>query len=192
MRSGDELGVPIIIHVSGAPTSSSVARGTRRTPCLSAHRPLGATVASPEWADSREIKTSPRARPAWCIVPIESDARLGVAPIVEMGKREWKGSRNDGPRIEQQLDSSRAGQRRASKVPGRPEDQCREVLRLGTIGGARCSACGQNRELERGKRADVVIIDSRARSRQPVYSVESAIVTRHRKRVVTTIVTERS
>jgi len=66
----------------------------------------------------------------------------------------------------------------------------REVLRLGTIGSAQVLGLADKiGTLERGKRADVVILDLEQSKTQPVYSVESAIVyAASGNSVVTTIV----
>jgi 5-methylthioadenosine/S-adenosylhomocysteine deaminase len=66
----------------------------------------------------------------------------------------------------------------------------RELLRLTTIGGAQVLGLADRiGTLERGKRADVVLIDLHQPKTQPVYSVESAIVyAASGNSVVTTIV----
>ncbi|HEV2721550.1 MAG TPA: amidohydrolase family protein, partial [Thermoanaerobaculia bacterium] len=53
----------------------------------------------------------------------------------------------------------------------------RDVLEMATIGGARVLGMDSKiGTLERGKRADVVVIDLQQAKVQPVYAVESAIV----------------
>jgi len=53
----------------------------------------------------------------------------------------------------------------------------RDVLEMGTIGGARVLGMESKiGSLEAGKRADVVIVDLQQPKSQPVYAVESAIV----------------
>jgi 5-methylthioadenosine/S-adenosylhomocysteine deaminase len=66
----------------------------------------------------------------------------------------------------------------------------RELLRLATIGGAQVLGLADKiGTLERGKRADIAIIDLQQAKVQPVYSVESAIVyAASGSSVVTTIV----
>ena len=66
----------------------------------------------------------------------------------------------------------------------------RELLRLGTIGGAQVlGLAAKIGTLEQGKRADIVIVDLQTPKVQPVYSVESAIVyAASGNSVVTTIV----
>jgi 5-methylthioadenosine/S-adenosylhomocysteine deaminase len=107
----------------------------------------------------------------------------GVAPIVEMIQAGMEvGLGTDGPAgSNNNLDmvEEMASAARLQKVMRNDPKaiSAREVLRLATIGGAQ--VLGLDRKigtLERGKRADVVIIDLQQVKVQPVYSVESAIV----------------
>ncbi|HYI11688.1 MAG TPA: amidohydrolase [Thermoanaerobaculia bacterium] len=120
----------------------------------------------------------------------------GVAPIVEMIKAGMEvGLGTDGPAgSNNNLDmiEEMASAARLQKVMRNDPKAItsREVLRLATIGGAQVLGLADKiGTLERGKRADVVIIDLETSRSQPVYSVESAIVyAASGSSVVTTIV----
>jgi 5-methylthioadenosine/S-adenosylhomocysteine deaminase len=120
----------------------------------------------------------------------------GVAPIVEMVKAGVEvGLGTDGPAgSNNNLDmlEEMASAARLQKVMREDPKaiSAREVLRLGTIGGAQVLGLADKiGTLERGKRADVVIINLQQAKTQPVYSVESAIVyAASGNSVVTTIV----
>jgi 5-methylthioadenosine/S-adenosylhomocysteine deaminase len=120
----------------------------------------------------------------------------GVAPGVEMIRAGMEvGLGTDGPAgSNNNLDmvEEMASAARLQKVTrGDPKAiSAREVLRLATIGGAQVLGLADKiGTLERGKRADVVIVDLQRPKVQPVYSVESAIVyAASGSSVVTTIV----
>jgi 5-methylthioadenosine/S-adenosylhomocysteine deaminase len=120
----------------------------------------------------------------------------GIAPVVDMRKAGIDvGLGTDGPAgSNNNLDmvEEMASAARLQKVSrGDPKAMtARDVLEMGTIGGARVlGKAGQIGTLEVGKRADVIIIDLEQAKTQPVYSVESAIVyAASGNSVVTTIV----
>ena len=107
----------------------------------------------------------------------------GVAPVVDMrhagmhvglGTDGPAGSNNNLDMLEEMASAARL----QKVMRGDPKAiSAREVLRLGTIGGAQVLGLADRiGTLERGKRADVVIIDLQQSKVQPVYSIESAIV----------------
>lgn len=107
----------------------------------------------------------------------------GVAPIVDMVRAGMEvGLGTDGPAgSNNNLDmvEEMASAARLQKVMRNDPKaiSAREVLRLATIGGAQVLGLDQKiGTLERGKRADLAIIDLQSVKVQPVYSVESAIV----------------
>lgn len=120
----------------------------------------------------------------------------GVAPVVEMiragvevglGTDGPAGSNNNLDMVEEMASAARL-----QKVTRHDPKaiSAREVLRLATIGGAQVLGLADKiGTLERGKRADVVIVDLQTVRSQPVYAVESAIVyAASGSAVVTTIV----
>jgi 5-methylthioadenosine/S-adenosylhomocysteine deaminase len=120
----------------------------------------------------------------------------GVAPVVDMIKAGVElglgtdgpaGSNNNLDMVEEMASASRL-QKVTRNDP--KAITARELLRLATIGGATALGLGDKiGTLERGKRADLVIIDLEQAKTQPVYSVESAIVyAASGSSVVTTIV----
>jgi 5-methylthioadenosine/S-adenosylhomocysteine deaminase len=107
----------------------------------------------------------------------------GAAPIGAMIKAGMEvGIGTDGPAgSNNNLDmlEEMASAARLQKVTSNDPKaiSAREVLRLATIGGAQVLGLADKiGTLERGKRADVVLIDLQQVKVQPVYSVESAIV----------------
>ena len=120
----------------------------------------------------------------------------GVAPVVDMRRAGMNvglgtdgpaGSNNNLDMVEEMASAARL--QKVSK--GDPKAlSARDVLEMATIGGA--LVLGLDRKigtLERGKRADVVVIDLQQAKMQPVYAVESAIVyAASGSSVVTTIV----
>jgi 5-methylthioadenosine/S-adenosylhomocysteine deaminase len=198
-----ELGCPILIHVSE--TKNELAQVAEKqngmTPgayldsigflgddVVAAH---GVHLTADEWKTFAAKKTGVVHCP-------ESNQMLasGVAPIVEMVKAGMEvGLGTDGPAgSNNNLDmlEEMASAARLQKVMREDPKaiSAREVLRLGTIGGAQVLGLADKiGTLERGKRADVVIIDLQQAKTQPVYSVESAIVyAASGNSVVTTIV----
>ncbi len=198
-----ELGCPILIHVSE--TKNEVSQVTEKqnglTPgaYLDSIGFLGDDVVAAHGVHLTpgELKTFAAKRTGVVHCP-ESNQMLasGVAPIVDMVKAGMEvGLGTDGPAgSNNNLDmlEEMASAARLQKVM-REDPQAisaREVLRLGTIGSAQVLGLGDKvGTLERGKRADVVIIDLEQAKTQPVYSVESAIVyAASGNSVVTTIV----
>ncbi len=198
-----ELGIPILIHVSETKNElQQVAQAhDNMTPgaYLDSLGFLGDDVLAAHgvWLTPDEIKTFAAKKVGVAHCP-ESNMMLasGVAPVVDMvkagvdvglGTDGPAGSNNNLDMVEEMASASRL-----QKVTrGDPKAvTARELLRLATIGGANALGLGDKiGTLERGKRADVVIIDLQQAKTQPVYSVESAIVyAASGSSVVTTIV----
>jgi 5-methylthioadenosine/S-adenosylhomocysteine deaminase len=120
----------------------------------------------------------------------------GVAPVVDMVRAGMEvGLGTDGPAgSNNNLDmvEEMASAARLQKVMRNDPKaiSAREVLRLATIGGAQVLGLADKiGTIERGKRADIAILDLHQARVQPVYSVESAIVyAASGSAVVTTIV----
>jgi 5-methylthioadenosine/S-adenosylhomocysteine deaminase len=198
-----ELGCPILIHVSETKNElKQVAeKQSGMTPgaYLDSIGFLGDDVVAAHGvhltADELKIFAAKKTGVVHCP---ESNQMLasGVAPIVEMVKAGMEvGLGTDGPAgSNNNLDmlEEMASAARLQKVMREDPKaiSAREVLRLGTIGGAQVLGLADKiGTLERGKRADVVIIDLQQPKTQPVYSVESAIVyAASGNSVVTTIV----
>jgi 5-methylthioadenosine/S-adenosylhomocysteine deaminase len=198
-----ELGLPILIHVSEtkdelrqvAEKQSGMTPGTY----LDSIGFLGDDVVAAHGvhltSDELRIFAAKKTGVAHCP---ESNQMLasGVAPVVDMiragvevglGTDGPAGSNNNLDMVEEMASAARL----QKVMRGDPKAiSAREVLRLGTIGGAQVLGLADKiGTLERGKRADVVIIDLQQTKSQPVYSVESAIVyAASGSAVVTTIV----
>jgi 5-methylthioadenosine/S-adenosylhomocysteine deaminase len=198
-----ELGVPILIHVSE--TKNELAQVAEKqngmTPgaYLDSIGFLGDDVVAAHGVHltADELKTFAAKKTGVVHCP-ESNQMLasGVAPVVDMiaagmevglGTDGPAGSNNNLDMLEEMASAARL-QKVMRNDP--KAITAREVLRLGTIGGAQVLGLADRiGTLERGKRADVVIIDLRQAKTQPVYSVESAIVyAASGNSVVTTIV----
>jgi 5-methylthioadenosine/S-adenosylhomocysteine deaminase len=198
-----ELGIPILIHVSEtkdelrqvAEKQNGMTPGTYLDSIgflgddvVAAH---GVHLTADEWNIFANRKTGVVHCP-------ESNQMLasGVAPVVDLVRAGVEvGLGTDGPAgSNNNLDmvEEMASAARLQKVMRNDPKaiSAREVLRLGTIGGAQVLGLADKiGTLERGKRADVVIIDLHQAKTQPVYSVESAIVyAASGSSVVTTIV----
>jgi 5-methylthioadenosine/S-adenosylhomocysteine deaminase len=197
-----ELGCPILIHVSETKNEvSQVVEKQGLTPgaYLDSIGFLGDDVVAAHGVHltAEELKTFAAKKTGVVHCP-ESNQMLasGVAPIVDMVKAGMEvGLGTDGPAgSNNNLDmlEEMASAARLQKVMREDPKAitAREVLRLGTIGSAQVlGLAGKIGTLERGKRADVVIIDLEQAKTQPVYSVESAIVyAASGNSVVTTIV----
>ena len=198
-----ELGVPILIHVSETRNElQQVAeRAEGQTPgaYLDSLGFLGDDVVAAHgvWLTEGELKTFAARKTGVAHCP-ESNQMLasGVAPVVDMIKAGVEvGLGTDGPAgSNNNLDmvEEMASAARLQKVSRNDPKaiSAREVLRLATIGGAQVLGLANKiGTLERGKRADVVIVDLQQSKVQPVYSVESAIVyAASGNSVVTTIV----
>jgi 5-methylthioadenosine/S-adenosylhomocysteine deaminase len=185
-----ELGLPILIHVSE--TKNELAQIAEKhggmTPgaYLDSIGFLGDDVVAAHgvWLTADEMRTFAEKKTGVVHCP-ESNQMLasGVAPIVDMihagmevglGTDGPAGSNNNLDMVEEMASAARL-----QKVTrGDPKAiSAREVLRLGTIGSAQVLGLGDRiGTLERGKRADIAIIDLQLARVQPIYSVESAIV----------------
>jgi 5-methylthioadenosine/S-adenosylhomocysteine deaminase len=185
-----ELGIPILIHVSETKNELKqiAEQHDNMTPgaYLDSLGFLGDDVLAAHgvWLTPDEIKTFAAKKVGVAHCP-ESNMMLasGVAPVVDLvkagvdvglGTDGPAGSNNNLDMVEEMASASRL-----QKVTrGDPKAvTARELLRLATIGGAQALGLGDKiGTLERGKRADVVIVDLQQAKTQPVYSVESAIV----------------
>jgi 5-methylthioadenosine/S-adenosylhomocysteine deaminase len=198
-----ELGLPILIHVSETKNEVQQVKDKQNglTPgaYLDSIGFLGDDVVAAHGVHLTPEELSIFAAKKTGVVHCpESNQMLasGVAPIVEMIKAGMEvGLGTDGPAgSNNNLDmlEEMASAARLQKVMREDPKaiSAREVLRLGTIGSAQVLGLGDKiGTLERGKRADVVIIDLQQAKTQPVYSVESAIVyAASGNSVVTTIV----
>jgi 5-methylthioadenosine/S-adenosylhomocysteine deaminase len=198
-----ELGIPILIHVSETKDElrQVAEKQNGMTPgvyldsinflgddVVAAH---GVHLTADEWKIFANRKTGVVHCP-------ESNQMLasGVAPVVDLiragvevglGTDGPAGSNNNLDMVEEMASAARL-QKVMRNDP--KAISAREVLRLGTIGGAQVLGLADKiGTLERGKRADIVIIDLHQTKTQPVYSVESAIVyAASGSSVVTTIV----
>ncbi|HET8798084.1 MAG TPA: amidohydrolase [Thermoanaerobaculia bacterium] len=198
-----ELGIPILIHVSETkdelrqvaekqngltPGAYLDSIGFLGDDVVAAH---GVHLTADEWKTFAAKKTGVVHCP-------ESNQMLasGVAPVVDMVRAGMEvGLGTDGPAgSNNNLDmvEEMASAARLQKVMRNDPKaiSAREVLRLATIGGAQVLGLADRiGTLERGKRADIAILDLRQTRVQPVYSVESAIVyAASGSAVVTTIV----
>lgn len=185
-----ELGLPILIHVSE--TKDELRQVAEKydgmTPgvYLDSIGFLGDDVVAAHGVhltpDELRIFAAKKTGVAHCP---ESNQMLasGVAPVVEMiaagmevglGTDGPAGSNNNLDMIEEMASAARL-QKVMRNDP--KAISAREVLRLATIGGAQVLGLADRiGTLERGKRADIAIIDLQQVKVQPVYSVESAIV----------------
>ena len=198
-----ELGIPILIHVSETKDElrqvAERANGMTPGAYLDSIGFLGDDVVAAHGVHltADELRTFAAKKTGVVHCP-ESNQMLasGVAPVVEMiaagvevglGTDGPAGSNNNLDMVEEMASAARL-QKVMRNDP--KAISAREVLRLATIGGAQVLGLA-NRigTLERGKRADVVLIDLQQAKSQPVYSVESAIVyAASGSSVVTTIV----
>jgi 5-methylthioadenosine/S-adenosylhomocysteine deaminase len=198
-----ELGLPILIHVSETKDElrqvAEKQNGMTPGAYLDSIGFLGDDVVAAHGVHltAGELATFAARKTGVAHCP-ESNQMLasGVAPVVDMIKAGMEvGLGTDGPAgSNNNLDmvEEMASAARLQKVMrGDPKAiSAREVLRLATIGGAQVLGLADRiGTLERGKRADVVVIDLHQPKSQPVYSVESAIVyAASGSSVVTTIV----
>ena len=202
-RLATELKVPILIHVSETRDElrqvAEKQEGVTPGVYLDSIGFLGDDVVAAHgvWLTPDEIRTFAARKTGVAHCP-ESNQMLasGIAPILDMLKAGMEvGLGTDGPAgSNNNLDmvEEMASAARLQKVTRNDPKaiSAREVLRLATIGGAQVLGLADKiGTLERGKRADVVIIDLEQTRVQPVYSVESAIVyAASGSAVVTTIV----
>ncbi|HEX6087494.1 MAG TPA: amidohydrolase [Thermoanaerobaculia bacterium] len=198
-----ELGIPILIHVSETKDElrqvAERANGMTPGAYLDSIGFLGDDVVAAHGVHltPEELRTFAAKKTGVVHCP-ESNQMLasGVAPVVEMiaagmevglGTDGPAGSNNNLDMVEEMASAARL-QKVMRNDP--KAISAREVLRLATIGGAQVLGLADRiGTLERGKRADVVLIDLQQVKSQPVYSVESAIVyAASGSSVVTTIV----
>jgi 5-methylthioadenosine/S-adenosylhomocysteine deaminase len=198
-----ELGAPILIHVSETKNElqqvAEKQNGMTPGAYLDSIGFLGDDVVAAHGVHltPAELRTFAAKKTGVAHCP-ESNQMLasGVAPVVDMiaagmevglGTDGPAGSNNNLDMLEEMASAARL----QKVMRGDPKAiSARDVLRLGTIGGAQVLGLADKiGTLERGKRADVVIIDLQQAKTQPVYSVESAIVyAASGNSVVTTIV----
>jgi 5-methylthioadenosine/S-adenosylhomocysteine deaminase len=198
-----ELGIPILIHVSETKDElrqvAEKQNGMTPGVYLDSIGFLGDDVVAAHGVHltAAELRTFAAKKTGVVHCP-ESNQMLasGVAPVVEMiaagvevglGTDGPAGSNNNLDMVEEMASAARL-QKVMRNDP--KAISAREVLRLATIGGAQVLGLADKvGTLERGKRADVVLIDLQQVRVQPVYSVESAIVyAASGSSVVTTIV----
>src|ERR1051326_9151352 len=188
-----ELHAPILIHVAETQNEIKTIKeqhnGLRSGAYLDSLGFLG--------RDADEIKTFVQRGTGVAHCP-ESNMMLasGVAPVVDMRRAGMNvglgtdgpaGSNNNLDMVEEMASAARL--QKGSK--GDPQAlSAHDVLEMATIGGARVLGLDKKiGTLERGKRADLVVIDLQQAKTQPVYAVESAIVyAASGSSVVTTIV----
>jgi 5-methylthioadenosine/S-adenosylhomocysteine deaminase len=185
-----ELGVPITIHVSETQNElrqiAEEHNGMTPGAYLDSLGFLGddVHVAHGVWLTPGEITTFAAKKVSVAHCP-ESNEMLasGVAPVIDMikagidvslGTDGPAGSNNNLDMVEEMASAARL----QKVTKGDPKAiSARELLRLATVGGANALGLGDKiGTLERGKRADIAIIDLQQAKTQPVYSVESAIV----------------
>ncbi|HUP44770.1 MAG TPA: amidohydrolase, partial [Thermoanaerobaculia bacterium] len=198
-----ELGVPILIHVSETRDElrqvAERANGMTPGAYLESIGFLGPDVVAAHgvWLTENELHQFAKRGTGVVHCP-ESNMMLasGVAPVVAMqrigvnvglGTDGPAGSNNNLDMIEEMASAARLQKITRSDPKALT---AREVLEMATIGGARVlGLAGKIGTLEKGKRADIAIIDLQNVRSQPVYSVESAIVyAASGSSVVTTIV----
>jgi 5-methylthioadenosine/S-adenosylhomocysteine deaminase len=198
-----ELGIPILIHVSETKDElrqvAEKQNGMTPGAYLDSIGFLGDDVVAAHGVHltPAELKTFAARKTGVAHCP-ESNQMLasGVAPVVDMLAAGMEvGLGTDGPAGSNNnldmLEEAASAARLQKVMRGDPKAiSAREVLRLATIGGAQVLGLADKiGTLERGKRADVVVIDLQQPKTQPVYSVESAIVyAASGNSVVTTIV----
>jgi 5-methylthioadenosine/S-adenosylhomocysteine deaminase len=189
-RLADELRVPILIHVSETQDElkqvAERAGGLRPGAYLDAIGFLGDDVLAAHgvWLSSEEIALFREKKVGVAHNP-ESNMMLasGVAPVPEMraagielglGTDGPAGSNNNLDMFEEMASAARL-QKVARNDPRALG--ARDVLEMATIGGARAlGLAGKVGTLEKGKRADLILVDLRGPKARPIYSVESALV----------------
>ncbi len=186
----NELGVPILIHVSETRNEllqvAEKQNGMTPGVYLDSIGFLGHDVVAAHgvWLTPDEIKVFAQKRVGVAHCP-ESNSMLasGIAPVVDMrragvtvglGTDGPAGSNNNLDMVEEAASAARF--QKVSKMDPKVLT-ARDVLEMATIGGARVIGMEDKiGSLEPGKRADVIIINLQQPKTQPVYSVESAIV----------------
>ena len=185
-----ELGVPILIHVSETRDElRQVAERSGGATPVAYLESLGfladdVVVNHGVWLTPEDMQRLAQRKVGVIHCP-ESNMMLasGVAPVIQMqrvgidvglGTDGPAGSNNNMDMVEEMASAARL----QKVVRSDPKAlTAREVLELGTIGGARALGLGDRiGTLENGKQADVILIDLQDPKSQPVYSPESAIV----------------
>jgi len=198
-----ELGIPILIHVSETKDElrqvAEKQNGLTPGAYLDSIGFLGDDVVAAHGVHltPAELRTFAAKKTGVVHCP-ESNQMLasGVAPVVEMIAAGMEvGLGTDGPagsnNTLDMVEEAASAARLQKVMRGDPKAMsAREALRLATIGGAQVLGLADKiGTLERGKRADVILVDLERVDTQPVYSVESAIVyAASGDSVVTTIV----
>lgn len=185
-----ELGMPILIHVSETKDElrqvAEKQNGLTPGAYLDSIGFLGDDVVAAHGVHltAAEIRTFAAKKTGVAHCP-ESNQMLasGVAPIVEMIAAGMEvGLGTDGPagsnNTLDMVEEAASAARLQKVMRNDPKAMsAREALRLATIGGAQVLGLADKiGTLERGKRADVILVDLERVDTQPVYSVESAIV----------------
>src|SRR5687768_2139199 len=185
-----ELGIPILIHVSETKDElrqvAEKQNGMTPGAYLDSIGFLGDDVVAAHGVHltPAELRTF-AARKTGVVHCPESNQMLasGVAPVVEMIAAGMEvGLGTDGPAGSNNnldmLEEAASAARLQKVMRNDPKAiSAREVLRLATIGGAQVLGLADKvGTIERGKRADIVLVDLQQTKSQPVYSVESAIV----------------
>lgn len=199
-----ELKVPILIHVSETKNEQeTIAKAhDNLTPAAYLDRIgfLGDDVVAAHgvWLSDADISIFANRKTGVAHCP-ESNMMLasGVAPVVAMLKANLEvGLGTDGPAgSNNNLDmvEEMASAARLQKVSRNDPKaiSARDVLTMATIGGARVLGLADKiGTLEKGKRADVIVVDLQLPRVQPVYSVESAIVYAASGSAVTTTIVD--
>jgi 5-methylthioadenosine/S-adenosylhomocysteine deaminase len=185
-----ELGLPILIHISETKDElrqvAEKQNGMTPGAYLDSIGFLGDDVVAAHGVHltPEELKIFAARKTGVAHCP-ESNQMLasGVAPVVDMiaagmevglGTDGPAGSNNNLDMLEEMASASRL----QKVMRGDPKAiSARQLLRLATIGGAQLLGLADKiGTLEKGKRADLAIIDLHQVKTQPVYSVESAIV----------------
>lgn len=185
-----QLGVPILIHVAETQDEERqvAERSNGKSPVayLESLGFLGSDVlaAHSVWVDAEDIRTLAARRVGVAHNP-ESNMMLasGVAPVtrlrtagvpVGIGTDGPAGSNNNFDMFE-----AMAATARLQKITQMDPQaiSAKEVLRMATLEGAEAMGMADRiGSIERGKRADIIVVELDSPKTQPVYSAESALV----------------
>lgn len=185
-----ELGAPILIHVSE--TKNELQQVGEKHGNMTPGNYLDSigfladdvVAAHGVWLTPEEMRTFAAKKVGVAHCP-ESNSMLasGIAPVVDMraagmdvglGTDGPAGSNNNLDMVEEAASAARL--QKVAKMDPKALS-ARAVLEMATIGGAKVLGLDSKiGTLEKGKRADVVIVNLQQPKTQPVYSVESAIV----------------
>lgn len=185
-----ELGVPILIHVSETRDElrqvAEKQKGMTPGAYLDSIGFLGDDVVAAHgvWLTPEEVRTFAAKKVGVAHCP-ESNMMLasGIAPVVDMLRADLElglgtdgpaGSNNNLDMVEEMASAARL--QKVAKLDPKAIS-AHDVLMMATLGGARALGLQDKiGTLEKGKRADIVLIELQQPKSQPVYSVESAIV----------------